>query len=256
MSRFSPSFCCLGILSFLVSSVGFAGGPLEVMGTILNGAVAKSQSRPYARIEGLDFHDGSLWRTEEQAIAQVDPASGQIKDAYVVDFNVFGDWWPEGITWHAGRLWFSVETDPNLRAGTFAGQQSKFAPTFSLPSAAWGLESTGDAGTLLATVDRGRALVEIDSSGVETRRLTLQWKGQDLDELDELEFDGTSVWVSRWHNEEAQLYRVDYASGLVVDRFTLEGFGKNISGIAYDGKSLWLGGREWDRIVQVKLPSR
>jgi glutamine cyclotransferase len=164
---------------------------------------------PEAYTQGLVVHNGRLFESTglegRSSIRELDPDSGKVLRSEPLDDDVFGEGLAVGredrlvqLTWTEG---IAYERD----AETFAE-----VGRFTYDGEGWGL----------TTLDDGR-LVMSDGSDILTIRdpatfealdeVTVRRAGGDADRLNELEFDGTSIWANRYQTDEVLRIDLDCA---------------------------------------------
>ena len=150
--------------------------------------------------QGLVVVDGRLFesggRYGESTLRELDPETGEELRRVDVDPELFAEGLgvaPDGslvqLTWKEGTaLVWDPDTFEPVREMTYDGE-------------GWGLTTLGD-GTLIMS-DGSDALVERDpedfTAGLEVK---VRRVGGDADRLNELDFDGESVWANRYQSDE------------------------------------------------------
>jgi glutamine cyclotransferase len=160
---------------------------------------------PDAYTQGLLVHDGRLYegtgRVGESTLRELDLDDGRELDRVELPEQVFGEGlavaggdelvqltWTDGVAYR----WSLPELEP-LGEHTYSGE-------------GWGLTTLAD-GTLVMS-DGSDVLTERDATDFEVldRRQVLR-EGGPADQLNELEFDGESLWANRYRSDE--LLRID-----------------------------------------------
>lgn len=167
---------------------------------------------PGAYTQGLLVHDGRLFestgRVGESTLRELDPADGRELERVDLPDTVFGEGlavaggdelvqltWTDGVAYR----WRLPELEP-IGEHTYSGE-------------GWGLTSLDDSTLLMS--DGSDVLTERDASdfGVRERR-RVQRVGGPADQLNELDFDGESVWANRYRSDE--LLRIDPRCSVVT----------------------------------------
>ena len=155
--------------------------------------------------QGLVVSDGRLFesggRYGESTLRELDPESGEVLRRVDVDADLFAEGLSTGadgelvqLTWQEGT---ALVWDPDTL---------EVVREFSYDGEGWGL-TTLDDGTLVMS-DGSDTLVERDPEDFSSRReIVVQRADGDADELNELDFDGESVWANRYRTDE--LLRID-----------------------------------------------
>jgi glutaminyl-peptide cyclotransferase len=241
----------LASIALALSSPAFAieERPLKVIKVVSNGSASGFGA---ARSEGLDFYDGALWRSEEGAIAKIDPADGSILASYEPPNK-----WTEGLTWFEGRLWHLSEAVDRFYIGSFQGASLEFEESpVRLPEAGWGL--TNDGSSLIYSEQHSATISYVDPKSLAVgKRLHVTLDGEPLWNIEDLEWDGHSLWCSSLMEKyPGRVFRIDPSSGRVTGAYFLPdpSFKPWVDGIAFDGKTLWITGKRWNGTYQVELP--
>jgi glutamine cyclotransferase len=196
--------------------------------------------------EGLDYRDGFLWHALPKAILKIDPADGQIVARYKPATE-----YSESIVWLNKHLWNVSFSDNGLYRGTLKGDTFVFTRVGSVPEVhAWGLEAKGSE--LVVTGDYSNKLYFLSSkTGALVK--TLVTEGKDLEDL---AWDGKGFWSSSFTTHRGSVFRISPASGKIGPLYSLPDPESCpvIDGIAYDGKHLWITGKECASIYCVERP--
>jgi glutamine cyclotransferase len=127
----------------------------------------------------------------------------------------------------------------------------------------WGLAASGDT---LALSDGTPTIRFLDAATFrETRRITVTLRGRPLDQLNELEYVGGSLFANVWH--QPALVRIDPVDGRVTAIVDLSAVVAEAgtrdseavaNGIAWDakGKRLFVTGKLWPTVYEVRLTPR
>lgn len=216
--------------------------------------------------EGLDFHEGFLWHALPTAIVKIDPSSGEVVQTFKPPTA-----YSESISWFQGKLWNVSYADNGIyaveKADVAAAKPSpvvgdpSFLPFSRIGSArevhAWGL--TNDGKNLIFTGDHGSdTLYFFDPSKTAIVR-TLKVKGPEgkpLTDLEDLAWDGKSLWTSSFESHQGAIFAVHPKTGKVQKFYSIPDPAECsvIDGIAYDHKHLWVTGKNCAKIYCFEIP--
>ena len=159
---------------------------------------------PDAYTQGLLVHDGRVYEGTgiegRSTVRELDPATGDV----VVERDLLDDQFGEGLaisgdelvqlTWTDGVAyrWSLPELEP-LGEHTYSGE-------------GWGLTTLADGTLVMSDGSDVLAVRDPDDFEVLERRRVLRQDGP-ADQLNELEFDGESLWANRYRSDE--LLRID-----------------------------------------------
>ena len=167
---------------------------------------------PEAYTQGLVVHDGRLFESTglegRSSIRELDLGSGRVLRSEPLDDDVFGEGLavgPDGrlvqLTWTDG---IAYQRDPGsldeLDRFTYEGE-------------GWGLTTLED-GRLVMSDGSDTLTIRDPETFDELAAVTVRRDGGDADRLNELEFDGTSVWANRYRTDE--VLRIDLDCGQVT----------------------------------------
>jgi glutamine cyclotransferase len=224
--------------SFGVSSRADDGPPrLEVLRRIPHSGYS----------EGLDYHQGYLWHALPKKIVKIDPKDG----AVVATFPPATDY-SESIVWFQGKLWNVSFSDNGLYAGTLNGSTLKFSHKGTTPeSRAWGIATDGVHLIVTGHYRSPKLYFLSPKDGKLVREITTP-----IPDLEDLAWDGEGLWTSTFTGHTGSIFRIDPKSGEVQGEFSLPNPQECpvIDGIAQDGSTLWVTGKECPSIYQVKRP--
>jgi glutaminyl-peptide cyclotransferase len=245
----TQALAAVALLGLVTGASTARARELRVIRTIPN--LSASQAQSFARTEGLDFHDGYLWRTEEEAVAQIDPRDGRI----VRSIRPPQDY-TEGLTWFLGKLWMLTEGGGHFFVADFSSDPVKWIR--SGKAYGWGL--THDSTHLIWTggaphpYPQGGMIHFSDPVTFKIDR-TIQTP---LYELEDLDWDGRSLWSSTWHENHGLIFQIDPVTGAVLEKFSLppaQTPAGSIDGIASDGEGgMWIAGKYWPVMFHVEQP--
>jgi len=197
--------------------------------------------------EGLDFYEGYLWNALPKQILKIDPKDGAVLKRLTPSSD-----YSESLTWFENSLWNLSFSDNGIYRGRInARGEIKFNKTGSTPEIhGWGI--THDGKHLILTGDYSSKLYFIDPRKLSVVR-KLETQGKDLEDL---AWDGHWIWTSSFTSERGKIFAIDPLNGKIVGTFALpDDSCPIIDGIAYDGKALWVTGKECPSIYYLKKPS-
>lgn len=196
--------------------------------------------------EGLDFYDGYLWHALPKEIKKIDPKDGSVVASFPPSTE-----YSESVTWFQGKLWNLSFHDDGIYSGKLDGKKFSFKKDGKTPEVhGWGITQNGKE--LVFTGDYSNKLYFYDTSKKTITR-TLETEGQDLEDL---AWDGEYFWTSSFTQDRGMIYAIHPKTGKIAGKFALpESEACNIiDGTAYDGKNLWVTGKECGSIYYVKIP--
>jgi glutamine cyclotransferase len=196
--------------------------------------------------EGLDYSQGFLWNALPKAILKIDPKDGSVVSRFVPATE-----YSESLVWVAGMLWNVSFSDNGLYRGSLEAGKMVFSKAGTVPEVhAWGLEHDGKH--LVVTGNYSSKLYFLNPRTGKLER-TLETQGKDLEDL---AWDGTGFWSSSFTTHRGKIFRIDPKTGSVGPLYALPDKENCpiIDGIAYDGKHLWITGKECPQIYCVTTP--
>lgn len=196
--------------------------------------------------EGLDFHAGFLWHALPKQILKIDPKDGSILEKFspATDYS-------ESIKWLNGKLWNLSFSDEGLYQGELTNNKLVFTKITSVPEPrGWGIEKVGNQ--LAVTGNFSNKIYFFEPK-------TKKWGKTlvtDATDLEDLAWDGSRLWSSSFSSHSGKIFYVDLKSGKMSSLYELpeKDLCPIIDGIAFDGKTLWITGKECPSIYQAKLP--
>ncbi len=196
--------------------------------------------------EGLDYYEGYLWHALPKEIKKIDPKDGTV----VATFPPATEY-SESLTWFQGKLWNLSFHDNGLYSSKVDGKNLKFTREFTVPEVhGWGITFIGKE--LVFTGDYSNKLYFYDPK---TKKITktLETDGKDLEDL---AWDGEYIWASSFTWEHGKIFAIHPKTGKILAKYSLpETEACNIiDSIAYDGKALWVTGKECGSIYYFKIP--
>lgn len=196
--------------------------------------------------EGLDFHEGYLWHALPKEIVKIDP-----KDGTVVARFKPGSEYSESVAWFKGKLVNLSYSDNGIYEGKLAANALAFERKGTTPEAhGWGI--TQDGKQILITGNYSHKIYFLGEDYKVKRVIT-----SSVSDLEDLAWDGKGIWTSSFTSHKGSIFRVDPKTGAISALFTLPAPEECpvIDGIAYDGKNLWVTGKNCISIYLIKKPS-
>ncbi|MFM8269929.1 MAG: glutaminyl-peptide cyclotransferase [Pseudomonadota bacterium] len=197
--------------------------------------------------EGLDFHQGFLWNALPQRIVKINPSDGSILDSYAPATE-----YSESLKWMSGKLWNLSFKNKGLYQGQLKNKQLVFEKVGEVPEdCGWGLEKVGNE---LVTTGNFSNKLYFFNPQLRKWTKTLATEGVDLEDL---AWDGNQLWTSSFSTHRGTIFSINIHTGKIQSFWELPQKEECpiIDGIAFDGKSLWITGKECPSIYRVKVPS-
>ena len=196
--------------------------------------------------EGLDYYENYLWNSFPKEIRKIDPKDGTIIQTFkpATDYS-------ESLTWLNGVLWNVSFSNNEIYSGKLEGTHIGFKKRGIVPEVhAWGLVHDGK--NLIMTGDYSNKLYFMDPKTVKVVK-TLQTDAKDIEDL---AWDGKWIWASSFTANKGQIFRIHPETGKVGSYYPIPepDACPVIDGIAYDGKALWVTGKECASIYYFKIP--
>ena len=211
-----------------------------------------------AYTQGLVLHDGhwieSTGKNGQTTLRRVDPATG----AVVLKKNLVANFFGEGCTVLGGKIY--QLSWKNQEGFVYDAASFQWQKNFSYTGEGWGLTNDG---TSLIMSNGSNILQFIDPVTFKPGKvLKVEWNGQPLDKLNELEFIEGEIFANIWFKD--QIVRIDPANGRVIGMIDLAGIDKKekrleednvLNGIAYDPvtRNIFVTGKCWPKIYQIRL---
>jgi glutamine cyclotransferase len=198
--------------------------------------------------EGLDYFQGVLWNSVPKSLVEIDPSDGTVLQRFTpaTDYS-------ESLMLFAGKIWNVSFSDNGIYNGKISGDKVSFKKVGTTPeSAAWGM--TNDGKSILVTGNYSPKIYFLDSTTLKvTKTLTTPVK-----DLEDLAWDGIGIWSSSYTSHRGQIFRINPKTGAIPEFYDLSDPESCplIDGIAYDGKGLWVTGKQCPAIYYFKLPPR
>ena len=211
-----------------------------------------------AYTQGLVLHDGhwieSTGKNGQTTLRRVDPATG----AVVLKKNLVANFFGEGCTVLGGKIY--QLSWKNQEGFVYDAASFQWQKNFSYTGEGWGLTNDG---TSLIMSNGSNILQFIDPVTFKPGKvLKVEWNGQPLDKLNELEFIEGEIFANIWFKDK--IVRIDPANGRVIGMIDLAGIDKKekrleednvLNGIAYDPvtRNIFVTGKCWPKIYQIRL---
>jgi glutamine cyclotransferase len=214
---------------------------------------------PHAFTQGLEYYGGYLYestgRLGESTLRKVELETGKVLQKASLPAQEFG----EGLTIFHGKIY--QLTWLSKKGFIYAFDSFRQIGEFHYESEGWGL--THDNTSLILS-DGTNTLRFIDPASFTVTRTVEVYAGdQAVANLNELEYIDGEIFSNVWHS--SRIARIDPRSGKVLAWIDLaplvakEQHGEEdvLNGIAYDheGHRLFVTGKDWPEIVQIKLES-
>lgn len=196
--------------------------------------------------EGLDFRDGFLWHALPKEILKIDPKDGEIvaKFAPATEYS-------ESILWLGSKLINVSFHDNGIYVGALANNKLAFERKGTTPEKhAWGIEKVGSE--IVVTGDHSTKLYFLDATTFKLKR-TIETP---VSGLEDLAWDGKGIWTSSFTSHKGKIFRVNPKDGTISPFYSLPDPSECpiIDGAAFDGKNLWITGKNCTSFYYVKLP--
>ncbi len=242
--------CLIGLISLFFLGCADAVTPLEYE------LVNTYNHNPGNWTQGLTFYQGNLYE-----------GTGMTGDSRLIryrsDFETPGytramanRYFGEGISIHQNTLY-----QLTWKSGTaFAYDPNDLSRRgeFSYEGEGWGITSDGER----MWISNGSSnLVQISTSGEILNHLPITLEGKPLNALNELEWIDGTIYANRWYDNN--IYLIDPDNGEVTNYIDLDELSlphqsdrnKVLNGIAWnpDRQTLWVTGKYWDEMYELKL---
>lgn len=215
--------------------------------------------------QGLQIHDGYLYegtgRLGRSTLSQISLEDGAVLKSKRLASRYFG----EGITIVEDKI-YQLTWQTNI-AFVYDLETFETLTSHYYPTEGWGL--TWD-GTHLILSDGTPKLQFLDPETFTVQRtVDVQWEGNPVTYLNELEYINGEVWANVWQTNE--IVRIDPQSGAVTgiidltglaDQTTTGGSEAVLNGIAWQATDdvgngrLFVTGKLWGNIFEIKLIPR
>jgi glutaminyl-peptide cyclotransferase len=212
---------------------------------------------PEAFLQGLVWHNGffeSTGKLGRSSLRRVEYPTGKVLQQVNLDSQYFG----EGLAMVDNRL--IQLTWQSHRGFVYDMNSFELLGEFRYDTEGWGLTYDGKS---LVLSDGTDVLTFINPNSFKlTRKASVKFNGTALRDLNELEYINGEIWANVWHTD--LIVRIDPTSGQVKSYLNLAGILPEeeksdpeavLNGIAYDaqGKRIFVGGKLWPRIFEIRL---
>ena len=221
--------------------------------------VASYPHDPEAFTQGLIFRAGYLYestgRYGSSSIRKVDLSTGKVLQQRDLPSQVFG----EGIVDYGNDIIWITWT--NGFGASFDIESFSVKKQFRYSGEGWGLTRTANE---IVMSDGSSELRFLNPETMqEQRRIRVTDQGQEIDQINELEFVEGEVFANIWQTD--RIARIDPHSGKVTGWIDLTGLLPKqdfvnghtdvLNGIAYDaaGKRLFVTGKLWPKIFEIEV---
>ena len=256
------SFSCNGNKPALAQSPGGGGNrpppEWQAITDLTYEVVAELPHDAEAYTQGLVLHDRhwveSTGKNGQTTLRRVEPSTG----AVVLKKNLVADFFGEGCTVFGGKIY--QLSWKNQQGFVYDATTFKWQKNFSYTGEGWGLTNDG---TSLIMSNGSNTLQFFDPVTFKPGKLLrVEWNGQPLDKLNELEFIEGEIFANIWFKD--QIARIDPSNGRVIGMIDLAGIDKKekrmqeenvLNGIAYDPvtRDIFVTGKCWPKIYQIRL---
>lgn len=198
--------------------------------------------------EGLDFSEGYLWHALPKEILKINPKDGSVLERFAPATE-----YSESLKWVSGFLWNLSFSDDGIYQGQLKQNKLEFRKVATMPEPrGWGVEKVGSE--LVMTGNFSNKLYFFNPIQKKWIR-TLVTEGADLEDL---AWDGKQLWTSSFSSNPGTIFSINLQSGKIESYWELPQKDQCpvIDGIAFDGKTLWITGKECPSIYQVKAPRK
>ncbi len=196
--------------------------------------------------EGLDYHEGFLWHSLPKEIVKINPKNGAILNRFppASAYN-------ESLTWFQNSLFVVSYSDNGIYKGQLSGDTLSFERVGSVPEVhAWGIASNGK--DIFVTGNYSRQIYRLDPKDFSIKNTIVV----DVTDIEDLAWDGNSLWSSSFTEHRGTIFRIDPATGKTSHYHQLPKPDECpvIDGIAVDGNTFWITGKNCTAIYNVKIP--
>jgi len=206
--------------------------------------------------QGLVFYQGKIYEStglySQSQIRVLNPKGGQVLDFTVLDPKFFG----EGLTSDGNFLYQLTWREEIVLV--YQINPLRLLKQIQLKGEGWGLAYNFAKREFYHS--DGSATIYIRNSDFKLKSSrTISLNGKPLQKLNELEWDGTSLWSNVWFCDS--LFRLNLQTGKVtgiVNLTSLRSLQPNpeavLNGIAhFDTKVFFITGKLWDRIYKIRI---
>jgi len=263
-------------LNTLLNKTRFVVGLMLIAGTLLSANFVSAQDNQLQRYvyrvlntyphdissftQGLIYHQGYLYEGSGKyglsALSKVDLATAEVIQSRPLSRRYFG----EGIEIVGDRI-YQLTWQAHM---VFVYDKETFEPQGSHYNATqgWGLAYDGE---FLILSDGTATLQFMDPENfVPQRKVVVTLDGNEIHQLNELEYINGEVWANVWQTEF--ILRIDPATGVVNSIVDLTGLSEQtelgsseavLNGIAWDSEQekLFVTGKHWSNLFEIELVS-
>ncbi len=208
--------------------------------------------------QGLLVHDGFFYESTglygRSSLRKVEIQRGKVLQKHNLSGSVFA----EGLAYDNDRL-----VQLTWRSGLgFVYDVTNFTAlsTFRYSREGWGL--TFDGADFIMS-DGSDSLFFLDKTTFKNKKnIAVKFRGEPVDDLNELEFIDGQVWANIWHSDSIAI--IDPADGEIVSWLDLTGLlaekertatANVLNGIAWDeaNAALYVTGKLWPKVYRIKV---
>lgn len=198
--------------------------------------------------EGLDFFDGFLWHALPKEILKIDPKTGTVVERFPPPTD-----YSESIVWFRNQLFNLSFSDNSIHSAKLGKRGLSFKRVGAVPEVhGWGI--THDGQSLIVTGHYSQKLYFLNPATLRVTRFITTT----VSALEDLAWDGSSIWTSSFTGYRGQIFRVSPKDGTIDQFFSLPDpeACPVIDGIAHDGKYLWVTGKHCPSIFMIRPPKK
>ena len=223
--------------------------------------------------EGLEYHDGYLYESDggylipppesvvdgQSSLRKVDLATGKVVKSVLIDPKVFA----EGITIIGDKI---IQLTYREKIGFVYDKNTfKLLSTFSYTTGkeGWGLTFDGKK---IYNTDSSNSILLLDKNDYhQIGSINVYDNEKQIDAVNELEYIDGKLYANVYQTDDILV--IDPKTGAVLQKADMSDLypkdkrnknGEVLNGIAWDakGKRLFVTGKKWDKLFQVKLNIR
>ena len=204
--------------------------------------------------QGLFFHKGELYETaglygHSKVYKNIKLSTGESTQQRDFAEDIFA----EGATIFKGKLY--VLTWREQQVLILNPDNLEIEKTLTYPREGWGLTTDGE---FLIASDGTATLYFMNEELKDVRQLTVRLDGAEIDGLNELEYINGDIWANIYLTDDIVV--IDSTTGEVKEKLDFAGLYENrqtseqvLNGIAYDGKKVYLTGKNWDTLFEFEI---
>lgn len=205
--------------------------------------------------QGLFFEDGQLYESTgqygESSFRKVDLSTGKALEK--LDFAK--KYFVEGSCVLNGKLYILTWT--NRLAFVYDFASMKYEASYSYPGEGWGLTTDGEQ---LIASDGSSSLIFMDEKFKLTKRLKVTLNGRPIRLLNELEYIDGRIWANVYTTDmiliinpsSARVEALVDCSGLLPEKLRTK-HTDVLNGIAHNDGHIYITGKYWPRLYEIKL---